>query len=182
MCLITKNPNGEISEQPIKCYKYYEKVLTPKSIESDSVVWCGHVVSPYMGELHMLDEEGAVISARGVCLTERNGEDAILGVGFLHAYKNLYGVLGDMIGRYTIGSPMILPLISSSFGLSYLWNIWEHMDVNRLYICEMEIPAGERYYVGTNEDLCTRTMIFKKEIKVSQEEFVEYCRSRGIKK
>lgn len=183
MCLCTKNKDGRISDKPIKCYKVYKK-------RPD-----GGMESYFRADVINV-KEGDEVVAQGEAkfregLYKRHFE---LGEGFIHAVEEKWMTLlisevtieqiNLILNKLYIKDKDIIRNIDSCLGKI----IMHLMD---LHLCEMEIPAGERYWVGltypgfmTKRDICARKMIFKKEFEIDKksellnmiwEECSDYC-------
>ena len=54
-------------------------------------------------------------------------------------------------------------------------------ELSALSLCEMEIPAGERYWIGENGDICAHRMILKKKFKLTKKsELLELMSLLGV--
>ena len=154
MCLITKNTKGYVSDRPKTCYKVYMK--------ADD----GELVSYYMRAKCGLIEGDEVI-AEGYGNIERvgtNSKNGSLGEGFIHALSLEYKLLRVDLGTWLLYRDVLRILGEIvEIGLDRaLDNLLRVLD--GLCWCEMEIPAGERYWIGIDGDICAKRMIFKKDI------------------
>lgn len=164
MCLTTKNKEGLVSEEPIKCYKIYRKG------EEDGVI------KSLVQSAKYCVKEGDVIEAEGRGDVRKKSSDTnddtwILDEGYIHAVRARY---------------LIFPMLTWNYGLikaimdneGYLTQV-ERSIIERLLdilLCtmdsvilyEMEIPVGERYWIGVAGDICAKKMILAKEFKITK--------------
>lgn len=169
MCLYAKNKDGYVSEEPIKCYKVYRR-------RSD-----GGMESFYRFNIVHL-KEGDEVVAEGEAEFTRSpayGNYFELGRGFIHAVKEkcitllvpefMCEQVQEIIRQiYTINKDHQIKCIDDS-----LCEIVRYLK--GLHLCEMEIPAGERYWVEEyyagmlgEGDVCAQRMIFKKEFEINK--------------
>lgn len=168
MCLFTKNKDGYVSDKPIVCYKIYRR-------RPD-----GSVVSFYRSSVAHLNEGDEVV-AEGVAKFNQYPRDLCfkLGEGFIHGIEEKWMTL--IVPVFTFGK-----IGDIALKLSFTENAGqiEYIDIclndilkylKDLVLCEMEIPAGERYWIEegragmmAERDICARRMIFKKEFKINK--------------
>lgn len=164
MCLTTKNKEGLVSDEPIKCYKIYQKG------EEDGVI-----KSLVQGTEYCV-KEGDVIEAEGTGDVRKKSSDTnddawILDEGYIHAVRTRYGILPILTWNYGVIKAIMdnegfLTQVERS-NIEHLLNvILCTMDSVVLY--EMEIPVGERYWNGVHGDICAKRMILAKEFKITK--------------
>lgn len=168
MCLVTKNKDGYVSDKPITCYKIYRRC-------SD-----GSVASFYMSSVVHLNEGDEVVAEGKAKFTRNTSNNCFeLGIGFIHAIEEKWMTLIVPVFTFDkIGSIALeLSFTENAEQIEYidicLNVILEHLK--NLVLCEMEIPAGERYWIEegragmmAERDICARRMIFKKEFKIEK--------------
>lgn len=148
MCLVTKNKEGLVSDKPVVCYKLYCKDKEDR------------FVSPFQGSCYEL-KEGDEVIAEGPKEINKNPCEGCydLGPGFIHATTERW------MPVYVNGNAYCL--ISNVFTNFLTWNKSEQ-DIDKELdeiikfleryerLCEMEIPAGERYWVEEDMVLLQR--------------------------
>ena len=105
----------------------------------------------------------------------------MLGEGYIHGVKRDH-MLFDMEDQLMASIEKICYHITrfQNADLNFLNVLLDDMlnKMNHFCLCEMEIPAGERYWIGRMRengmiDICARRMIFKREIKFNKSELLE---------
>ena len=159
MCLLTKNKEGIVSDEPKRCYKLYRRC-------SD-----GRMTSFYTYKSYEMKEGNEIVAEGGGLMVNNqyNKESWYLEEGYIHAMEEECFLLTMpfMVSHNT--ASMIEKVIKCpGRDLEKIDKMLDDIkkDLEEFYICEMEIPAGERYWVGTSGDVCARRMVFKKEIKL----------------
>lgn len=158
MCLYTNNKEGTIAKEPITCYKVYKKG------EDEGMV-------SYYKEVKYDLKEGDEVVAEG---DEVTGRDSLvpgwwkIGKGFIHALSLNFTLLGIGIEQSSLYR-RIIKLIEKGIVKELDTELDEAIGklmsvLDTLYWCEMEIPAGERYWTGNYDAICAKRMIFKREI------------------
>lgn len=168
MCLTTRNGEGFVAKEPIKCYKYY------RIFRKKNVIYSSNRYVEYDFKTGMMieAEENPVITDMGGMFT--------LGIGFIHAFrefdfacKKIYEGISE--SAFDAVRRQVIP------GKDYFMNLFDDLwnnETESYCICEMEIPAGEKYYMGKFGDICARRMILKKELTLDKIECLKGVRDR----
>lgn len=164
MCLTTKNKEGLVSDEPIKCYKIYQKG------EEDGVI-----KSIVQGTEYCV-KEGDVIEAEGTGDVRKKSSDTnddawILDEGYIHAVRTRYGILPILTWNYGVikaimGNEGYLMQAERSTIECLLDNLL--CTINSVVLYEMEIPVGERYWIGVAGDICAKRMVLAREFKITK--------------
>lgn len=156
MCLITKNVEGEVSDKPVVCYKMYNIDVN------------GRFVSPFQGVCYNLKEGDEIIAGCSEEIKKSPNEGYYgLGQGFIHATTERWmpvfvsGLIHDNLGR------LFQPNKDEQYVDETLGKIISYLTTCHM-LCEMEIPAGERYWKEKDTDLLQRgirshRMIFRRD-------------------
>lgn len=167
MCLTTTNIQGEVSDKPIKCYKIYERLAD------------GVLTSYFVRMIYKIKKGDTVVAED----TERI-EDVLKGYqlhnGFIHAMREKPLLLTCLVGMYGKASKLHMLMLQLLDGgnrevlepkidrrLNEILDI-----VSSIVLCEMEIPAGEKYWLGEDGDICAKKMILGEEFKVKKSELI----------
>ena len=162
MCLVTKNIEGEISNEPIKCYKLYEQGVRKDEIFSPIIYACYNT------------KKDKVIYGEGdftaIKKSEAFTDEWYLRAGYIHAYREKYRLFyASKLLR--INCHEVVRLMKRTWDGDVaalvdmrLGEMLEMLDSYALY--QMEIPAGERYWMGECCDICARKMVLKRRIKI----------------
>lgn len=154
---------GEIAHKPIKCYKAYYKQESGKlqALVSKEV---------YDGV------EGDVVEANETVVPSLE-----MSIGFIHAYKDpddLMYLFGVNVYAFQIEDALENPSYNLDEYVDYI-KIGEslkmiHQLLNKATCwCEMEIPAGERYWKGRDRDVCARKMVLKKKFTYNKSDILK---------
>ena len=157
MCLVTTNKDGLISDKPVMCYKLYGKD------EADNFI------SPFQGTCYHLKEGDEVIAEESEKIEESCGYYG-LGPGFIHATTERWMPFFVC----TLDRDVLLELLEENVDEQHVDEVLERVMsyLTRYHrFCEMEIPAGERYWVEVDMELpqkgiCSHKMIFRREYKI----------------
>ena len=162
MCLTTKNKEGLVSDEAIKCYKVYLKG------EEDGVI-----KSLVQGTEYCV-KEGDVIEAEGrECMDMKDYETGpwTLGEGYIHAFRTRYGILPALSWNYgAIKAIMNNEGYLTQAERSTIERLLDILlcTIDSVILYEMEIPVGERYWIGVAGDICAKKMILAKEFKITK--------------
>lgn len=165
MCLVTKNKEGLVSNEPVVCYKLYNKDRE------------GRFVSPFRGICYNL-KEGDEVIAEGLKEIKTNPCEVYydLGEGFIHATTERWMPLFLLGSTHYLIRGVLENFLSLNLGKQCVDEELEE-TINYLAqhyrLCEMEIPTGERYWIEENIEsfqrgICSNKMIFKREYKISK--------------
>ena len=161
MCLFTDNKEGLISKKAIKCYKLFEKGKEENTL-----------ISPIARTVHNC-EEGKEIKAEGKEIVKlfKGPQGGVWAFerGFIHGCSEKYGVmtistflnLSCKVIRRLMGEGDRETLVDN-----YLDTLLKELEAHVVY--KMEIPAGERYWLGYNKDICAKRMVLVKELKLNR--------------
>lgn len=161
MCLRTDNLDGLKSDKPIICYKRYIRRYKK-------------YVSPVMDMEYCLSPDDEVIAEGRVDPRPRSltyGE-WMIGIGAIHAYQRYERAVSTAMFNIKAG---LLYEFESALRLEDFNGADRILDelIRELnescVICKMEIPAGETYWEGNDNDICSRRLIFKEEIGFTEE-------------
>lgn len=144
MCLLAKKIEGEVSNKPVKCYKVYRKIIG------------GELESFYKYGGYDL-KEGDEITGEGATVIVKDDSVSrtiyqLLG-GFIHGWKeqeDCVEMLVAWLSYYTSASE------TENEYMSQFFETYEGVC-----ICEMEIPAGEKYWVEECDGICAKRMIYR---------------------
>ena len=165
MCLVTKNKEGLVSDKPIVCYKLYDKD------KEDGFV------SPFQGTCYNLKEGDEVVAEEPEEIRESPNRGYYeLGHGFIHATTERWmPVFVSREMRHLIHTILENVLSLNLDEQDIDDELEETIKFLAQYyrLCEMEIPAGERYWMEVDMELlqkgiCSNKMIFKREYKITK--------------
>ena len=167
MCLTTTKIQGEGSDKPIKRYKRCERLVD------------GVLRSYFVRMIYKIKKGDAVVAED----TERI-EDVLKGYqlhnGFIHAVREKPLLLTYIVGMWTKASKLhglMWQLLDGGNREVLESKIDRRLDeileiVSSIVLCEMEIPAGEKYWLGEDGDICAKKMILGEEFKVKKSELI----------
>lgn len=161
MCLFTDNKEGLISKKAIKCYKLFEKGKEENTL-----------ISPIARTVHYC-EEGKEIKAEGKEIVKLfkgpQGDVWAFERGFIHGYSEKYGVM-KISTFLNLSCNMISKLMENGDAETMVENYLDMLlnDFKSLVVYKMEIPAGERHWLGLNKDICAKRMVLAQELKLSR--------------
>ena len=174
MCLYTAAKEGQMSKEPRSCYRFYERGSK------------GEMISPFMRTSYRL-KEGDEVVAEGIDVSDEVfGQSRVLGEGYIHAFGKKFMILLTSFGEVW---DKVMSVVGCFVESSLKELDYEELDealnevlnrLGKLVLCEMEIPAGERYWVGINKDICARRMIFRKEIILKKSEILRLLSDRPL--
>lgn len=159
MCLITKNKEGLVSDESVVCYKLYQNNVHRQ------------MISPFMGERYNLKEGDEIVAKEGPIVNRMKFKQYMLAQGFIHAVKNKEKALQyDLVVWKAIDF-----VLMCMKGQKALWRCITDSALERaleelsaVSLCEMEIPAGEKYWIGENGDICAHRMILKRKVRITK--------------
>lgn len=165
--MFTFDKEGSVRMSPRPCYKIYRRSCKE-----------GEMISPFTNTSYRL-KEGDEIIADGVDTpNEVYAQACELGKGYIHALikesnllystlDNIRGKVGCVVSCFTGLSPNGIDYKKLDEALNNLL-----YTLSGFFLSELEIPAGERHWLGVHGDICARRMIFKKELKLTKSEIL----------
>lgn len=161
MCLFTDNKEGLISKKAIKCYKLFEKGKEENTL-----------ISPIARTVHYC-EEGKEIKAEGKEIVKLfkgpQGDVWAFERGFIHGYSEKYEVM-TISTFLDLSCNMIRKLMEKEDVETMVENYLDTLlnEFKSLVVYKMEVPAGERYWLGYAKDICAKRMVLVKELKLNR--------------
>ena len=166
MCLFTKDKEGQVSDKPVVCYKYY--IRRP-----------GCLRSPYARVEYKI-KPGDEVVAEGKAIFKKRPGDPVdyysVSEGVIHGCRQVKNLYYCLFWRYDGKLFKMLRRVCDSDNFDSLDRKMDKYleEISGKYaLCEMEIPAGERYWIGKDGDVCARRMVYKRDVELTREMMAE---------
>ena len=169
MCLTTTNIEGQVSDKPIEVYKVYRR--TRRGMPFMTMFQNSFINIEKGGMVVAIEEDNDNYKVHGVAngTTPMDKPEYSLGEGYIHGFldytnvTNCFPILTPNMFKFDFKEGM------SSFmddeAIKGLWDAYIQKEIADLKycfaVCKMEIPAGERYWIGNNGDVCAKRMKYK---------------------